>query len=636
VTVDQVSRHLVFCGGTSGQQMIGFEPHRLELGKETDRGQIRLDIRAIADKMVQDIPPLMRDLLEIATYVYVTDQLIGRGGEKEYEYADKWDRVLILKVPVREYDIWSHQEVREHLERTLDFLSGDTYAFQFVHRDTESPEYFTVEEPDDTKYDIKDVVLCSGGLDSFTGIMDEVIGSKNSIAMVSHHSNNKAKSLQRDLTNYVKSIQPHESVCQAIQVRVNKEKELTHEKSQRSRSFLFAALGTVIARMYGLNRAKFYENGIVTCHLPFDCQTPQARRTRSTHPLFLKRMGALVSMLIDADFSFENPYLGLTKTDVVLRLKELGHEIQIERTRSCAGAIFRYPHTHCGLCSQCLDRRFATLAARCAENDPEQLYEVELFLGRRPKIRDRAMAAGFVGFAQKAKAMSLEHFAQVFVNELGDIKSGLDENAERVFTNVHALHQRHATQLMGVVSEHIGIFKDKIADGALPDDCLLNMIVNKRHLHPKEILVQGEVDASRQSETGPKKSRKAKKTVASKFKKWPTPGDACFVVDGARTKFHLDATIKDLRLRSGSKAEKLLSLLRTGSLWKDDVKTNICTAKTKPSEAVRDVNRLLNTKVQALGFQAVPTDTEFIGCDNKTGQYFSHLPIKAQDDFEWE
>jgi len=633
---DYISRHLIFCGGTSGQQILGFKTHRLQLGRNTENEQIRLDIRAISEKMVEDVPGIMRDLLEVAAYVYVADQVVCRGGEKEFEYAEKWHRVFILKIPVREYDTWSHADVRAQLEETLHFLSGDTYTFEFVPRGAESPEYFTVEEPDDTKYKIKDVVLCSGGLDSFTGVVDEVIGQRNGIAMVSHWSNSKAKSLQRDLTDYVKSIQPNGMRCQAIQVKVNKKKELTHEKSQRSRSFLFAALGTVIARMYELRRVKFYENGIVTCHLPFDCQTPQARRTRSTHPLFLKRMGTLVSTLIDDDFAFENPYLGLTKTDVVLRLRDLGQQVQIEKTRSCAGAVFRYPETHCGSCSQCLDRRFATLAARCAENDPEQLYKVELFLGRRPKIRDRAMAAGFVGFAQKVRAMSLEHFAQTFVNELADIKNGLGGSADRVFTDVHTLHQRHAKQLMAVVSEHIGIFKDRIGDGTYPDDCLLNMIVTKQHLHPQAMLQEEKADATMTSPARSKKSNSAKKSVASQFKEWRTPGDACFVVDGARAKFHLDGVVKDLRLRSGSKAETLLSLLRASTLWTDDVKTNICTAKTKPSEAVRDVNRLLNRRVQALGFQVVPTDTEFIGCDKKTGQYFSRLPIKTQEDFEWE
>lgn len=635
MTEERISKHFILCGGTSGQQMFGFETHRLQLGQTSDGEQIRLDVRAISGKMVQDIPPVLRDLLEIATYVYVADQVVCRGGEKEFEYAEKWHRVFILKIPVREYDTWSHQEIRECLEDTLHFVSGDTYTFQFVRRGAEPPEYLDIEEPDDAQYNIKDVVLCSGGLDSFTGLIDEVIGQKNCIAMVSHWSNSKAKSLQKDLTDYVKSIQAGDMKYQAIQVRVNKKKELTHEKSQRSRSFLFAALGTVIARMYDLNRVKFYENGVVTCHLPFDCQTPQARRTRSTHPLFLKRMGILVSTLIDSHFSFENPYFGLTKTDVVLRLKELGHQIQVEKTRSCAGAIFRYPATHCGLCSQCLDRRFATLAARCAENDPEQLYEVELFLGHRPKIKERAMAAGFVGFAQKVRTMSLEHFAQVFINELTEIKNGLSDNADRVFTAVHALHQRHAAQLMGVVSDHIGIFRNTLSDGAYPDDCLLNMIATKQHLHPEEMLKEEDAGTAMTSPARPKKS-KITKPATNTFKEWQLPGDACFVIDGARTKFHLDGTVRDLNLRSGSRAETLLSLLRAGPLWKDDVKTNICTAKTKPFEAVRDVNRLLNTKVQALGFQAVPGDTEFIGCDNKTGQYFSRLPIKTQEDYEWE
>jgi len=616
--------------------MFGFDTHRLQLGKKTDGEQVRLDVRAISEKMVQDIPAVMRDLLEIATYVYVADQVVCRGGEKEFEYAEKWHRVFIMKIPVREYDTWSHEEVREQLEQTLGFVSGDSYTFQFVPRRIEPPEYLDVEEPDDTEYRIKDVVLCSGGLDSFTGIVEEVVEHKNSIATVSHWSNPKAKNLQKSLTDYVKSIQSDEVTCQAIQIRVNKKKELTHEKSQRSRSFLFAAMGTVIAYMYDLRKVKFYENGTVTCHLPFDCQTPQARRTRSTHPLFLKKMGALVSMLIDSDFSFENPYFNLTKTDVVLRLKELGHQIQVEKTRSCAGAIFRYPETHCGLCSQCLDRRFATLAAKCAENDPEQLYKVELFLGQRPKIRDRAMAAGFVGFAHKVKAMSLEHFAQAFVNELAEIKSGLSESADRVFSNVYALHQRHAKQLMGVVSEHIGIYKDRIADGAFPDDCLLSMIASKSHLHPKEILESDEVVTATMGQAKRRSRPKAKTAIASRFRKWQSPGDACFIIDGARMKFHLDGVVRDMQLRSGSKAEKLLHLLTAGALAKDDVKAEICTRNTKPSEAVRDVNRLLNRKIQGLGFVAVPRDSEFIGCDKKTGQYFSHLPIKTQDQYEWE
>jgi len=101
-------------------------------------------------------------------------------------------------------------------------------------------------------------------------------------------------------------------------------------------------------------------------------------------------------------------------------------------------------------------------------------------------------------------------------------------------------------------------------------------------------------------------------------------------------KFHLNGVVKDLRLRSGSRAEKLLKLLAAGSLTKSEIKEYICTPKTKPYEAVRDVNRLLSIKVKGLGFQAVPANTEFVGCDDRTGQYFCHLPIKSQDEWERE
>ena len=40
-------------------------------------------------------------------------------------------------------------------------------------------------------------------------------------------------------------------------------------------------------------------------------------------------------------------------------------------------------HSHCGCCSQCLDRRFGALAAGLGEDDPEEMYEVDLLTGAR-------------------------------------------------------------------------------------------------------------------------------------------------------------------------------------------------------------------------------------------------------------
>ena len=48
--------------------------------------------------------------------------------------------------------------------------------------------------------------------------------------------------------------------------------------------------------------------------------------------------------------------------------------------------------THCGRCSQCLDRRFGTLAAGMADVDPEEMYDTDLLTGARVEDVDRTMA----------------------------------------------------------------------------------------------------------------------------------------------------------------------------------------------------------------------------------------------------
>jgi hypothetical protein len=47
-------------------------------------------------------------------------------------------------------------------------------------------------------------------------------------------------------------------------------------------------------------------------------------------------------------------------------------------------------HTHCGCCSQCLDRRFAVLAAHAADHDPVEMYKVEL-------VGEKLKQAGLLG-----------------------------------------------------------------------------------------------------------------------------------------------------------------------------------------------------------------------------------------------
>lgn len=485
-------RHLILCGGIDGTKRSGVKVHRLRLGKGS--GEISLDVGAITEKMLQKLPPVMHDLLKIATYVYVADQAISRGGVKSFDYAEKWNRDICFEIPVQEIDLWSNDEIKSLLEETLSFVSGDTYTFNFVKRPPSPfPEFLNFKADAEPDYKFDEVVLFSGGLDSFTGAVDEVIANNKCPVLVSHQSNNKMVSLQCRLYDYLAGLRPLGLKPLHVHVMINKDKRLTRDTNQRTRSFLFATLGAVVANAFSLKRVKFYENGVTSCNLSWDFGGPtwQARATRVTHPKFMNLLSNLVSALIDDDFCFENPYFSKTKTEVCLKLKELHHEPYISETRSCAKSVYHKPQTHCGTCSQCIDRRFATLAAECAEYDPDWLYVLNIFTDNLDSIHDRAMAAGFAGFATRLEKMSIDDFVTKYSSEVYEIAKYIPSvNRDEAMRAIFNLHYRHAQKVNSVLDTAIGEQIAPIRKGILPDTCLLSMVARKEHLNIGRLLAK--------------------------------------------------------------------------------------------------------------------------------------------------
>ncbi len=480
------NEHLILCGGVdTGKKRVTPEPLRLRLGKEKGKGQIHLDVDAITKKMVANLPHVLHDLLEVATYVYVADQATARGGTRSFDYGYKWHRRFAFKIPVRQHEVWTDPAVRGLLEETLSVASGDTYSFEFVAQEPERfPEFLnfgTQTEPTEHKHD--EVVLFSGGIDSVTGAIDEFVAQGHLPVLVSHQSNTKHVSLQRALHDYIRAVSPNRPEPLHIPVKINKNKRLTRDTSQRSRSFLYASLGVIVAHMFCLKRAKFYENGIVSCNLMWDNQTLQARATRSTHSHVLHLLSELVSSLLEVDFVFENPYFAKTKTGVCLRLKELHHDACIKSTRSCADSTYQNPHTHCGTCSQCIDRRFATLASECEKCDPDRLYKLNIFTDPLLTTHDRTMALGFVGFAQKCNGLERDGFVQACSSEVHQIARYLGaENAEVALNSLFLLHRRHSESVMQVMARQIADHSLPLVKATLPETCLIRMVGAGLHL----------------------------------------------------------------------------------------------------------------------------------------------------------
>ena len=138
----------------------------------------------------------------------------------------------------------------------------------------------------------------------------------------------------------------------------------------------YAALACVVARLFGLSRFRFFESGVVSINLPISEQVVGARATRSTHPLVLDHFPKFFSAAVGRPIAVDDPLIWKTKGDVVRSIVDHGCGGLIEHAVGLhAGVRHRLElHTHCGCCSQCLDRRFAILAANAAEHDPVEMY----------------------------------------------------------------------------------------------------------------------------------------------------------------------------------------------------------------------------------------------------------------------
>jgi hypothetical protein len=158
-----VTETLVLCGGAKRR---GAEA-ALHLALEGRSKNITLTLEDISKRLVQSVPDLLIDLIEIAAYVYCADQAISRGGERLSGMGASWRREFRFVIPVRDPDHWSRELTREPLCAALSFLSDDAYTFEFEEATNPSVfETYLDLGSDAAAFRADEVLLFSGGLDS--------------------------------------------------------------------------------------------------------------------------------------------------------------------------------------------------------------------------------------------------------------------------------------------------------------------------------------------------------------------------------------------------------------------------------------------------------------------------------------
>jgi hypothetical protein len=119
-----MSERLFYCGCTPPSRDAD-RARQLRLAGDT--ANINRRIEDIEKRMIGEVPDHLRDLLDIATYVFIADRMIPRGGRTLPNMGRDWHRRFRLVIAVREPDRWNGTEVRSTLEELVGFLSGDTF-----------------------------------------------------------------------------------------------------------------------------------------------------------------------------------------------------------------------------------------------------------------------------------------------------------------------------------------------------------------------------------------------------------------------------------------------------------------------------------------------------------------------------
>lgn len=450
---------------------------------------IGVDIGGICEKLTGRLAPEFRDLLVIASYVLAGDCAVVRGDRRDPDLNAKWHRQFRFVVGVECPDLWSTPQMRELLEQTLGFLSDDSYTFDFQPAKRTAPEQLTFSANDGAPFlpwdHVDEVALFSGGLDSLAGAAELVLGQgKKNVILVSHRSASKTWKIQRELVNDLQGLSKAWGPDHVAIEVVKKDKVLRSERTQRSRSFLYAAMAGAVAHLIGRERVLLFENGVIGLNLPISRQVVGATATRTAHPKVLWGFSRILGAVAGRRLTVENPFALKTRSEVLQCLAASGAAGLIRHSVSCAHVSDRNnQHPHCGVCSQCVDRRFSMLAAGLEAHDPEDGYEVDLVTGEWKGKDDRLLLLDYIDASDRfAEAKNVDDFLAKCGEANRAVPSLMDNlgiDADAAGRALLDLHKRQGKAVGQVLEQIFARNAKAIRNGALPATSMPMLLASK-------------------------------------------------------------------------------------------------------------------------------------------------------------
>lgn len=430
------------------------------------------------------LPPRILDLLEIASYVFCADRCVSRGRKDALEYHS-WARSFHFVIRVRDFEFWTQPTVGQKLANALRFMSGDreyTFAFQPGHS---TPPTSLFDHPEfmlDTSNRTR-IMLFSGGLDSLAGVLDSLETSTDQVCLVSHRSypgiirtqDRLFEALRRDYGTRVRHFTFH---CSLLGNSAS-------EESQRTRAFLYTAIAYSLS--YALGQSEFFvhENGITALNFPRRQSLINARASRTTHPQTIANLEAFFSELGGpgkAPVRIRTPFFWKTKADLFRMISCYGREDLITSTVSCSRTRGKSgPATHCGVCSQCIDRRFAAYASGLHDVDDGGIYSVDFIRDRIEEPEARTALVDYVRQARDFAKWSIDDFYTEMLSELAHVHGHIPElTEEETVERVWDLCRRHGEHVLDAMKTMREVHDDPYSE-VVPGS-LLDLIARREYL----------------------------------------------------------------------------------------------------------------------------------------------------------
>jgi 7-cyano-7-deazaguanine synthase in queuosine biosynthesis len=463
-------------------------------------GNMIPNVKIRFDKFVRDIsnlPNRILDLLEISSYVYAADRSISRG-KRDSVYNDSWSRSFEFNIPVRDYDFWTKSTVATALSSALTFMTGDRdYNFIFSKYKVDpiisgyqeqffSEEYATLEETKNTE-----IILFSGGLDSLAGTVEYLNENQmNNVCLVSHIASNSTLHTLKACVDYLK-----------LKYGVARIKHYTFEahfmhhtpsieETQRTRMFLFSAIAFSISKCYNKSSFVVYENGITSINLPKQSDIFHARASRTTHP---KTIGLLKQFYsnFNLDFNIVTPYYLMTKADILKMFVKYKDKNIISSSVSCSSTRTKPTGTtHCGCCSQCIERRFAIYSENL--DDISDIYESD-FINSVSNTETKQRLYNFLNFSSSILIKTKEEFIEKYLNEILDVTDYLPgTNPDDKIDILFNFFRKNSTTVFSALTKMKSKYENLLK--AVPENSLLEIIDKREYLYAPFYARVSEID----------------------------------------------------------------------------------------------------------------------------------------------